>query len=108
MRHQYDCEIYQLADLLKDMLLYEEEIDRGSDLGKHLGLWIDNLIDSIRDVNRNIEDLTQEAQEAVFRCETIEDELQYANDDIDDLRDSHRRLINQMDESIRQLKEIYE
>lgn len=107
MRHEYDCEVYPLADLLKDMLRYEEDID-DYDSRKRFSVLVDDLIDCVKEVNSHIGDLTQEAQNAVFQCEVLEDDLYAEREIIDDLRDTHRQLINQMDESIRQLKAIYE
>ena len=57
-RHRYDCEIWQLADLLKDMMLFEETIEHGSDLDKHIRVFIDDLIECLVTVNEKVGDLS--------------------------------------------------
>ena len=52
MRHNHDCEIYQLADLLKAVMRYEEDLDY--DTRKQFGVFVDDLIDCIANVNEEL------------------------------------------------------
>ena len=85
--HEWDCEVYQLADTLKDFLKYEETID-DYDTRKHVGILIDSLIDSIKEVNETIGELTHEARTALNTVECLEDELYSERQIMDELRDA--------------------
>ena len=96
--HQHDCEIYQVADLLKDMLKYEETID-DYDTRKHFGILVDDLIDCIEIINHDIQDARQEVYMYDSRCEELEYQLAEANDTIDELK-TKLEAIHQAIESI--------
>ena len=97
MQHNYDCEVYTLADVLNDLLRYEETID-DYDTRKHVAILLDDLIAAVADVNATIGDLTEEARTQAWEAERLEDELYYANETIDDLRDKFRRIKNAVDQ----------
>ena len=97
MQHNYDCEVYTLADVLNDLLRYEETID-DYDTRKHVAILLDDLIAAVADVNATIGDLTEEARTQAWEAERLQDELHYANETIDDLRDTFRRIKNTVDQ----------
>ena len=86
MQHNYDCEVYTLADVLNDLLRYEETID-DYDTRKHVAILLDDLIAAVADVNATIGDLTEEARTQAWEAERLQDELYYANSELDDLRE---------------------
>ena len=65
MRHNYDCEVYELADLLKDMMKHEEEIEN-YDLRKQFAIFVDDLIAGIESTNDTIQDLETEARSYAY------------------------------------------
>ena len=96
MRHNYDCEVYELADLLKDMMKHEEEIEN-YDLRKQFAIFVDDLIAGIESTNDTIRDLETEARSYAYRCEALEDELYYERDLVNELREK----IADIDEAIK-------
>ena len=103
MRHEWDCEIWQLTDLLKDMMKYEEGLDY--DTQQVFRVFVDDLIEGMKTVNEKIGDLEEEASmtrmymdDEVSAAESLRDELDYANQTIDDLRDKFRRIKNTVDQ----------
>ena len=106
MRHNHDCEIYQLADLLKAMMRYEEDLDY--DTRKQFGVFVDDLIDCIANVNEEVEGLRSECHEYYSRCEALEDEHYGDSEIIDDLRETHRTLIKTLDQCIIDMKVLYD
>ena len=95
--HKYDCEVYTLADALNALLMYEETIE-DYDTKKHVSILLDDLIDAVADVNHTVGDLTEEARTQSWEAERLQDELHYANETIDDLRDTFRRIKNTVDQ----------
>ena len=103
-RHEWVCEVWQLTDLLKDMMLHEETID-DYDTRRRFAVFVDDLIDCVVSVNEKVGDLEEEASmcrmymdDEVSTSESLRDELDYANQTIDDLRDTFRRIKNTVDQ----------
>ena len=104
MRHEWTCEIWQLTDLLKNMMLHEEEI-KDYDTRKRFAVFVDDLVDCVIAVNEKVGDLEEEASmhrmymdDEISTAESLRDELDYANQTIDDLRDTFRRIKNTVDQ----------
>ena len=95
MRHDWDCEIYQISDLLKDMMKYEENID-DYDTRKSFAILVDDLIDIIEIVNGEIQDARQEVYMYDSRCEELEyqlDDERATNEDLRDRLDNIRKAV---------------
>ena len=87
--HRYDCEVYTLADALNDMLRFEEKLETITtrETSQEFGLLMDALIEAVADVNHHISDLTDEARHYMYESERVDDELYYARNELDDLRE---------------------
>ena len=95
MMHKWDCEIYQVADLLKNMLKYEENIENYDDR-KTFGVFVDDLIEIIEIINEDIQDARQEVCMYDSRCEELEyqlDDERATNEDLRDRLDSIRKAV---------------
>ena len=86
MRHEWDCEIYQLADLIKSMLKHEENIENYDDK-KEFGQFVDDLIDGVKEVNETIDELKTECLIHMDRIEQLEDALYSDRELLDDARE---------------------
>ena len=98
--HNYDCEVYTLADVLNDMIRFEEKLETiaSHETAREFQLLVDDLIAAVADVNAAVGDLSEEARTQMWEAERLQDELHCANETIDDLRDTFRRIKNTVDQ----------
>ena len=96
MKHNYDCEIWQAADLLKDIHKWEEKLrGQNRDTWKEFG-WdvVDPMEELVEIIDEHILELTDEARIYANQVECLEDELYYARNEIDDLKEKIRTIAN--------------
>ena len=86
MLHNHDCKVFQLEDLLKDMLRHEENIEN-YDARKEFGVMVDTLIECIGCVNDEIERHEDEARYCRDMYDSEEDRNYYLNEQNEDLKE---------------------
>ena len=101
MKHKYDCEIWQAADLLKDIHKWDEMLkEQNRDTWKEFG-W--DIVQPMEELVEVIDDhmmhLIDDARMYANQCECLEDELYYARAEIDELK-AKLEAIHQAIESI--------
>ena len=89
MKHQYDCEIWQAADLLKDIHNWEDMLKgTNRDQWKEFG-WdiVDPMEELVGIINEYILELTDEARIYANQVECLEDELYYLRNELEDYKE---------------------